>query len=67
VLYTFLPLGAVFFGLFLISMVLEKEGSLYDQEQRATLAAVSTCGEAKENCCCSAKSGSHALETAGVK
>jgi hypothetical protein len=66
-LYTVLPLGAVFFGLFLISMVLEKESALYDQEQRAALEAASACGEAKEDCGCSSKYGSHALETADVK
>jgi hypothetical protein len=34
-LYVALPLGAVFFGLFLISRMLEKEVSLYDDEHQA--------------------------------
>lgn len=34
-LYVFLPLGAVFLGLFLIFRMLEKETALYDQEQAA--------------------------------
>jgi hypothetical protein len=38
-----LPLGAVFFGLFLIAKVLEKETALFDEEQRAHL------GLAREN------------------
>lgn len=33
-----LPLGAVFFGLFMISKLLEKEAALFDQEQRVQLA-----------------------------
>jgi hypothetical protein len=32
--YTILPMGAVFFGLFLIVVVLEKENALYDQDHR---------------------------------
>ena len=34
-LYVVLPLGAVFFGLFLISLMLEKEDALFDKDQRA--------------------------------
>jgi hypothetical protein len=33
-LYTILPLGAVFFGLFLIANMLEKETQAYDIEQK---------------------------------
>ena len=33
-LYTILPFGAVFFGLFLIAKVLEKETQAYDLEQK---------------------------------
>jgi hypothetical protein len=36
--YIALPLGAVFFGLFLISKMLEREVGLYDAEQQAKLA-----------------------------
>jgi hypothetical protein len=32
------PVGAICFGLFMISKVLEKETALYDQEQRLRLA-----------------------------
>ena len=39
-LYVVLPLGAVFFGLFLISLVLEKEDALFDKDQRALLSPV---------------------------
>lgn len=34
-LYVALPLGAIFFGLFLISKIFEKEAALYDEEQQA--------------------------------
>ena len=34
-----LPLGAVFFGMFLLSKVLEKETAAFDQERRVALAA----------------------------
>ena len=34
-----LPLGAVFFGLFLISKMLETETAAFDREQQAALAA----------------------------
>ena len=33
-LYTILPLGTVFFGLFLIANMLEKETQAYDLEQK---------------------------------
>src|SRR5712664_2603887 len=39
-LYVVLPLGAVFFGLFLISLVLEKENALFDNDQRTVLSPV---------------------------
>jgi len=32
------PVGAIFFGLFMISKLLEKETALYDQEQKSRLA-----------------------------
>ena len=44
VLYVALPLGAICFGLYLISQLLEKESARYDQEQgeiRAKLSAPS--------------------------
>jgi hypothetical protein len=36
----FLPVGAIFFGLFLISRLLAKEVALYDEEQRQRAALV---------------------------
>lgn len=39
VLYVALPAGAILFGLFLISRMLEKETGLYDQEQRKAVTA----------------------------
>jgi hypothetical protein len=38
--YVALPGGAICFGLFLISKMLEKETALYDQDQRAALSKV---------------------------
>ena len=35
--YVSLPAGAIFFGLFLISLMLEKESAAYDAEQRKLL------------------------------
>ena len=43
-LYVALPLGAVFFGLFLISRMLEKEAALHDQEYAASTAAAHSLG-----------------------
>jgi len=37
--YLGLPLGAVFFGLFLITQMLEKESALLDEQSRATAPA----------------------------
>ena len=56
--YTILPAGAIFFGLFLISKLLEKETARYDVEQESLEASLngvrsdeSACGKA--SCCCS--------------
>ena len=38
-LYVALPVGAIFFGLFLISKLLEKDTALFDNEQRTLAAA----------------------------
>jgi hypothetical protein len=35
-----LPIGAIFLGVFLISLILEKEVALYDKEQELKLALV---------------------------
>ena len=62
-LYIALPLGAVFFGLFLISRMLEREAQLFDQEHAGSAAAPSPAGEASE--CCAGRRPQHALATAG--
>jgi hypothetical protein len=41
VFYVTLPTGAVLFGLFLISQMLEKEVALYDEAQQKVLTAIS--------------------------
>jgi hypothetical protein len=56
------PLGAVFFGLFLISKVLEKETALFDAEQQACarLAESRTVSTLKDKCvpnCCEGRGG----------
>ena len=50
-LYAVLPLGAVFFGLFLMFRSFEKEVSLYDEEQQSHPATV-----AEKNCECACPS-----------
>jgi hypothetical protein len=40
-LHVLLPMGAIFFGLFLLSKMLEKETAQYDEEQRANMEAAS--------------------------
>ena len=55
-LYVTLPLGAVFFGLFLIFRMLEKEASLYDDEHEVHTANASVPAkkqEATSGCTCS--------------
>jgi hypothetical protein len=43
-LYAVLPTGAVFLGLFLICLLLEKEIAQYDADQRTSLAAAERTG-----------------------
>lgn len=38
-LYVILPLGAIFFGFFLLSKLLEKESVFYDEEHEAAVRA----------------------------
>lgn len=71
-LYVVLPLGAVFLGLFLISLVLEKESALFDQEQRALLNPVTRRGgvlplDSQKECCSSKQDGQSTLASAGAK
>jgi hypothetical protein len=55
-LYVVLPLGAVLFGLFLLSKMLEKETAAFNQEKQALLAAAAVIGRptsvAAERSCC---------------
>jgi hypothetical protein len=37
--YVVLPLGAIFFGLFLVSRMLEKESVFHDEEKHSAIAA----------------------------
>lgn len=54
-LYVVLPLGAVFFGLFLVFRIFENEALLYDQEQQAHPALrVKAASEKSCGCGCSA-------------
>jgi hypothetical protein len=47
----FLPFGAVFFGLFLISKVLENEVELFNEEQRQRLVLAGQCSPKNAGCC----------------
>ena len=51
--YITLPMGAIFFGLFLISKLLEKEVALHDEEQALMLASAQKVGNssAVTGCC----------------
>ena len=53
--FVVLPAGAIFFGLFLISLVLEKETALYNQEQEQCFAmaqkAATPAGRRAEKSC----------------
>ena len=64
-LYTALPLGAVFFGLFLISLMLEKEGALFDLEQQALLDSARQ--NEHKDCCCSKTKQEAEMVPAGAK
>ena len=48
-LYVTLPAGAILFGLFLISRMLEKETSRFDEEQRTILARTTPAPPAKSS------------------
>ena len=64
-LYVALPAGAICMGLFLISLMLEKETARFDQEQHALLAAAereaSTDSSAPSKACCTSKSAREEL------
>jgi hypothetical protein len=46
------PIGAIFFGLFLISKMLEKETALYDEEQRRNTALAEAQQSSQTADCC---------------
>lgn len=56
-LYATLPAGAVFFGLFLISLSLQAESALFDEEQRLT-ATITTATPVAGKVCCEPKQAS---------
>ena len=54
-LYVTLPAGAIFFGLFLISLSLQAQSALFDEDQRMALAAIGQDKSAPPKACCEAK------------
>jgi hypothetical protein len=54
-LYVTFPAGAIFFGLFLISLSLQGATALFDEEQRTTVAALAKVQPAPNSCCNKAK------------
>ena len=61
-LYITLPLGAIFFGLFLICKMLDKEAALHDAELSAALNSASNTATAKQSArksCCEDAAHSH--------
>lgn len=47
-LYVVLPAGAIFFGLFMIFRMLEKEAALFDEEEQARRAFAEGSGKARK-------------------
>ena len=55
-LYVTLPAGAIFFGLFLISLSLQAQSALFDEDQQTALAAaIGGRKSAAPKACCEAK------------
>jgi hypothetical protein len=54
-LYVTFPVGAILFGLFLISLSLQAESALFDEEQRRTVAAIGSGKSAAPKVCCEAR------------
>ena len=54
-LYVTFPAGAISFGLFLISLSLQKESALFDEERRATAAAIASATPVTQKACCESK------------
>jgi hypothetical protein len=57
-LYACLPAGAVFFELFLISLSLQAESALFDEEQRTAAAVIGSAAPVGRNQCCEPKQAS---------
>jgi hypothetical protein len=60
------PVGAIFFGLFLISKLLEKETALYDEEQRRNAALADAHAAKKADCCAGSIKAAAKLQPARV-
>jgi hypothetical protein len=54
-LYVTFPAGAILFGLFLISLSLQAESALFDEERRATAGAIASATPDTQKACCEAK------------
>ena len=54
-LYAVLPTGAILFGLFLISVSLQKESASFDEEHRLAAVAINSATPAAIKPCCEAK------------
>jgi hypothetical protein len=54
-LYVALPAGAIFFGLFMIFKMLEKEASFYDEEHQGSSKAPTTARKTEEERSCGAR------------
>jgi|SoiMethySBSTD1v2_1073268.scaffolds.fasta_scaffold2232142_1 hypothetical protein len=66
-LYVTLPAGAIFFGLFLISLSLQAQSALFDEEQRmALVAAIGTNKSAPSISCCEGKKKEELALVAGM-
>ena len=64
-LYVTFPAGAIFFGLFLISMSLQGASALFDEEQRTIRAAIAATAPTVRKPCCEPKAQvKETLETA---
>ena len=61
-LYVTFPAGAIFFGLFLISLSLQAESALFDEEKRAAIASATPV--AQKACCETKNAGKKALAPA---
>ena|SRR5712671_970352 len=54
-LYVTFPAGAILFGLFLISLSLQAESALFDEERRATAGEIASATPVTQKACCETK------------